>query len=93
MALTWVFDSRYGTATIAGDVVEHRRIMVNSNGGARLYSKGSTSPIRRLEGASYGADGGRWVIEGLNEQTGQPETWTMKVQQARSGCSSCGGGR
>lgn len=88
--LTWVFDSRYGDATINGEVIPHRRIMVNSAGGARLYTKGSTSPVRKLRDASYGADAGRWIIEGVNEETDEPEVWSMAVAQKPSRCGSCG---
>lgn len=89
--LTWVFDSRYGDATIDGTVEPHRRIMVNSAGGARLYTKGSTSPARKLRDASYGAEGGRWIIEGVNETTGEAEVWSMAVAASPARCGSCGG--
>lgn len=90
-SLTWVFDSRYGTATIDGVKIDHRRIMVNSAGGARLYTKASTSPVRKLRKASYGADDGRWVVEGENEETGQHEVWSMPVAVKQQRCGSCGG--
>jgi hypothetical protein len=89
-SLTWVFDSRYGTATIDGTVIEQRRIMVNSGGGARLYSKATTSPVRRLRDATYGNENGQWIIDGTNEQTGQPERWSIPVAPSRARCGSCG---
>lgn len=92
--LTWVFDSQFGDVTIdapAGrEATSSRRVMVNSAGGARLYSRASTSPLRKLRDASYGAVEGTWVIEGINEATGEAETWTVKVVAARSSCGSCG---
>jgi len=89
--LTWVFDSRYGDATIDGQLIAQRRMMVNSAGGARLYTKGSTSPVRKLRDASYGAEDGRWVIEGVNEETELPEVWSMPVTVKTQRCGSCGG--
>ena len=92
MSLTWVFDSRYGSATIDGQKIDHRRIMVNSAGGARLYSKATTSPLRKLRDATYGAESGRWVIRGVNEESGLEEEWSMAVAtRPTGGCSSCGG--
>lgn len=94
--LTWVFDSRYGAVTIvAGSAravkIEHRRMMVNSGAKARLYTKASTSPERKLRDVTYGAAGGIWTIEGVNEATGEPETWTMPVAKPQQRCGSCGG--
>lgn len=90
--LTWVFDSRFGTVEIDGKKHESRRVMVNSAGGARLYTKATTSPIRKLRDSNFGADGeGRWIVEGTNEETGEHEVWSIAVVKNPARCGSCGG--
>lgn len=91
--VTWALDTMMQTITVAGEEIPQHRVLVNNRRVAYLYNRGSGSPVRKLDEASFRDNGGRWVIEGTNPETGEHETWSAPKVKKRAGCSSCGGGR